>query len=337
MPVTLKHIAREVGVSITTVSLVLNNKPSAISEKTKQRILEVARRKGYVPNQIARSLVTQHSQTLGLIIPNIESRFFASLARRLELGCRARGYGLFITTADESAPNDADLVRLLMNRSVDGLFLIPSADYAPDDPLVAMLNRLPVPLVILDRMLEGVRCHKISFDNTQGGYLATRELLEQGHRRIACVVNTDSNTGRERLRGYEQALQEFGMTADPCLEFASTYYVLDAYKQADAVLASGASAIFASSDNISLGLLRAIYERKLEVPKDISLVGYDNSAADNFFMLELTTVEQNVDVLAEKSISLMLDQSSTPYTTHSLLPRLVQKQSVQAPSELHIE
>ena len=114
--VTLKDIAREVGLSTTAVSLVLNDRPCKISEESRRRIKEVARRKRYIPNQIARSLVTRRSQTVGLVVPNIESRFFSSLARRLELGCRERGYVLLITNSDESAENDAELVQLLANR-----------------------------------------------------------------------------------------------------------------------------------------------------------------------------------------------------------------------------
>ena len=126
--VTLRDIAREVGLSTTAVSLVLNDRPCKISEESRRRIKEVARRKRYIPNQIARSLVTRRSQTIGLVVPNIESRFFSSLARRLELGCRERGYVLLITNSDDSADNDAALVRLLANRGVDGIFVVASTD-----------------------------------------------------------------------------------------------------------------------------------------------------------------------------------------------------------------
>lgn len=124
--VTLKDIAREVGLSVTSVSLVLNNRPCKVSETSRRKILEVARRKGYVPNQIARSLVMQHTDTIGLIIPNIESRFFASLAKNIELKCRERGYALIITNSDDSPENDSKLVRLLVNRGVDGLLIVVS-------------------------------------------------------------------------------------------------------------------------------------------------------------------------------------------------------------------
>ncbi|MBM6700676.1 LacI family DNA-binding transcriptional regulator, partial [Bifidobacterium pullorum subsp. saeculare] len=122
--VTLKQIAHEVGLSPASVSLVLNNRPCRISEENRRRIKEVAAREHYIPNQIARSLVTRQSKTLGLIVPNIESRFFSSLAKNLEQRCRAEGYALFITNSDGIPENDVELLNLLVTRGVDGLFLV---------------------------------------------------------------------------------------------------------------------------------------------------------------------------------------------------------------------
>ena len=211
--VTLRDIAREVGLSPTAVSLVLNDRPCKISAENRRRIKEVARRKRYIPNQIARSLVTQHSQTVGLVVPNIESRFFSSLARRLELGCRERGHALFITNSDDSSENDSELVRQLVNRGADGLFVVASGESGTDERLAATLSQLPVPYVLVDRLIDGLSCDKVAFNNEAGGYLACRHLLDAGHRRIACLANLASNTGRERVAGYERALAEKGVGA----------------------------------------------------------------------------------------------------------------------------
>ena len=333
--VTLREIAQEVGLSTTAVSLVLNDRPCRISDENKRRIKEVARRQGYVPNQIARSLVTRHSHTLGLIVPNIESRFFSSLARTLELRCRARGYALLITNSDDSAPNDPELVRLLANRGIDGLFIVVSDELSADEELAPTLAQLPMPCVMVDRTLEAARCDKVRFNGELGGYLACRELLDHGHRRIACIINTDSNTGLERLAGYERALTEAGIEPDPALEFTSHYYTSEAYVVAERLLTTDATAVFASSDNIALGLLKRLYENNLRVPRDFSVVGYDNSAADQLFEPALTTVEQNVDELAGCAFDLMVErlaaeEESRPKPEERVLePRLVVKQSVR--------
>ncbi len=332
--VTLKEIAREVGLSPTAVSLVLNDRPNKISAEKRKLIRDVARKKGYVPNQIARSLVMQHSQTLGLIVPNIVSPFFSSLARELEIRCRAAGYALFITNSDDRSENDLELVRQLINRGVDGIFLVVASE-PPCEGLLSVLKTLPVPFLLVDRVIPGFDCDRIGFDNQQGGYLATRYLLSYGHRRVACLVNTESGTGQARLAGYAQALAEKGLEVDPTLIFKSAYYIADAHEAARALLASDATAVFASSDNIALGLLKRLYEENLRVPRDYSVVSYDNSAADSLFEPALTSIEQNVAELASGAIEIMMARLGEgkavagETVTRVLTPRLVVKASVR--------
>lgn len=332
--VTLKDIAREVGLSTTAVSLVLNDRPCKISEESRRRIKEVARRKRYIPNQIARSLVTRRSQTVGLVVPNIESRFFSSLARRLELGCRERGYALLITNSDDAPENDAELVGLLANRGVDGIFVVASTGAEDDDALLSALEGLPMPYVMVDRLPGGLACDKVAFNNEAGGYLACRYLLDAGHRRIACLLNTASNTGRERLAGYERALRERGVARDPGLVIPCAYYIPEAYDVAARLLETDATAVFAGSDNIALGLLKRLYERGLRVPRDYSVVSYDNSAADVLFEPALTSIEQNVDELAAAALDVMFrrlgEEELGEPEERILMPRLVIKSSVRA-------
>ena len=337
--VTLRDIAQEVGLSTTAVSLVLNDRPSKISEENRRRIREAARRKGYIPNQIARSLVTRRSQTIGLIVPNIESRFFSSLARRLELGCRERGYLLLITNSDDSAANDAELVRMLANRGVDGVLVVASTADEGTGALAGALASLPVPYVAVDRRVQGLSCDRVAFNNEAGGYLACRYLLDAGHERIACIVNVSSDTGRERLVGYERALRERGIEPDPALVLPCAYYISDAYEVASDLLATDATAVFASSDNIALGLLKCLYEQGLRVPRDYSMVSYDNSAADVLFEPALTSIEQNVDELAAATLDVLfrrIDESERGELGESeervLMPRLVIKDSVMTRS-----
>ena len=172
--VTLKQIAQEVGLSPSSVSLVLNNRPCRISEENRKRIKEVAARNHYVPNQIARSLVMRESRTLGLIVPNIESRFFASLAGSLEKRCREDGYALFITSSGGSAEDDLELLRQLVTRGVDGVFLVVGDEFSDDRALREEVSHLPIPAVMVDRAIEGLECDKVMFDHEMGGYMATR-------------------------------------------------------------------------------------------------------------------------------------------------------------------
>lgn len=328
--VTLKQIAQEVGLSPSAVSLVLNDQPCRISAENRRRIKEVAERMHYVPNQIARSLVTQQSHTLGLIVPNIESRFFSSLARNLEVRCRERGYALFIMNSDVSVEHEDELIRLLVNRGVDGLFLVTAHELDADEQLVDSLSSLPVPLVMVDRFIEGVQCDRVRFNSELGGYLATSCLLEHGHRAIACLVNTSSHTGRGRLRGYRRALREHGIEPDERLVFESDYYIPDGARAAEGVLATDATGIFASSDNIALGALKCLYAHDKRVPRDYSLVSYDNSATDALFEPALTAIEQNVSELAEHALEVLLDRVErgvTPAAADDGRARLIRRDS----------
>ena len=330
--VTLKEIAREVGLSPSSVSLVLNNRPCRISEENRKRIKEVAAREHYVPNQIARSLVMRESRTLGLIVPNIESRFFASLASNLEACCRKKGYGLFITNSGGVPEGDLDLLHQLVTRGVDGVFLVVGDEISDDRDLRDELSRTPIPVVMVDRAIDGLNCDKVMFDHELGGYMATKYLLEQGHARIACIVNARrSNTGRKRLVGYERALREAGVPIDARLEFESDYYINSAYEAAEGVLATNATAVFASSDNIALGLLKRLHESGKRVPDDYSVVSYDNSAADVLFEPALSAIDQNPGELSEHALKLMMrnlkGEASKP-VEEILQPRLIIKDSV---------
>lgn len=330
--VTLKQIANEVGLSPSSVSLVLNDRPCRISEENRRRIKEVAAREHYVPNQIARSLVMRESKTLGLIVPNIESRFFSSLAKNLEQRCRAEGYALFITNSDGLPENDLDLLGLLVTRGVDGIFLVVADELADDSVLVNELSHLPVPYVMIDRVVDNLSCDKVLFDHEQGGYMATKYLLEKGHERIACLVNAaKSMTGRKRLAGYERALTEAGVAFDPSLVVETDYYISDAYEASANVLDTDATAVFASSDNIALGLLKRLYKGGHRVPSDYSVVSYDNSAADALFEPALTSIEQDVTMLSEHAINMMLRRIEKPTARpieRVLEPRLVVQGSV---------
>lgn len=334
--VTLKEIAREAGVSISTVSLVLNDRPCRVSEENRRRIKKIAREKRYVPNQIARSLQMQRSGTLGLIVPNIESRFFARLARNLEVRCRERGYALFITTSDDLAENDLALLDLLVNRGVEGVFLVMGNRCPGHDERPRRVADAPVPVVAIDRSFEGPVCDTVQFDNERGGYLATRHLLEHGHRRIACMVNAArSGTGARRLVGYRRALDEFGVAYRPDYVLDTDYYIPEAYEAAASLAGLDVTAVFASSDNIALGLLKRLYDQGKRVPRDYAVVSYDNSAADSLFEPALTAIDQDVAQLADKAIDLMLGRlaGGAGAPVECLLePRLVERDSV-APCE----
>lgn len=307
--VTLKDIARETGLSESAVSQVLNNRPCRLSEESKQRIREVARALDYRVNRTARSLATRRSEMIGAILPDIANPFFSSLAKHLERCCRERGLGLTIANSDDSFERDLEQLRRLDALGVDGIVFVSSIEVVGASELAALssvLAGLSCPYVMVDRIIEDIDCDKVLIDNALGARLATEHLIEKGHTRIGCLANTGrSLNGRLRRMGYERALEDAGIAPDPALVGECEYQGESGYAATDALVDAGATAIFSTSDLISVGVLRRLAERRLDVPSDISVVSFDHNEASALFMPNVTSVEQDVGTLARQTMGLL--------------------------------
>lgn len=331
----MKDIAREVGVSVSAVSLVLNNRPCRISEEKKRQIFEVAKRRNYAPNQAARSLVTKRSRMLAVILPDIENLFFASLAKRIEDSCRRNGYMLLIVNSNDSYQEDKALLHSIVARGVDGIFLIVSNESCRqerEEELTRLLKGLPIPYVMVDRIFDQLACDKVFYDNEQGAYLAVRHLQERGHVRIGCVANLSSNSGLLRLQGYRRALAERNWNYNPNYVADGDYHFESGYQAADQLLQTDATAAFISNDMMAMGFLKRLHERGLTVPDDFSLVGYDNSLLSTVCDVNLSSVEQDSHLLGEEACRLLIDRikdQTLPPRTVCLSPKLIVRNSVK--------
>ena len=332
--VTIKDIARQAGMSVSAVSLVLNNRPCRISEAKKQEIREIAARLQYQPNQMARSLVTKETKMLALILPDIENIFFSSLAKRIEDGCRREGYLLIIANSGDRSAEDRALLHSIAARGVDGIFLIVSNEsYRDNTALLAELGGLSIPFVMVDRVYEDFVCDQVLFDNEEGGYLAARHLIGMGHTRIGCIANTAANNGRARLRGYRKAMEEAGLAAPDEWIAQGDYRMESGYRAADPLLHAGLTAVFATNDMMALGFLRRLYEKGKRVPADFSVVGYDD-ALDPFLLGNgLTTVAQDAQQLGDAACRLLIHRIRSgmgdPQAVR-LRPALIVRGSVRA-------
>ena len=329
--VTLKDIAREVGLSESAVSQVLNDRPCRLAEESKERIRRTAARLDYRVNQVARGLAINRSNTIGLIIPDIENPFFSSLAKHLEECCRETGYGLFITNSGDDVQNECDQLRRLDARGVDGIVLVSGVAAASGDSAGAegILRTLSCPYVMVDRIVPAAPCDKVLIDNQAGAYLATSYLLDHGHSRIACLVNTrHSSNGADRLAGFEHAMTEAKLRPAAIVE--CDYHVEDGYRAADQI-PRGTTAVFSTSDLITAGLLKRLYERGQRVPDDLSVVSFDNNAAFILGGPGITSVEQDTRELARQSFGLLaerIDGCDGEPREQIIEPRLVEKASV---------
>ena len=330
--VTIRDVARLAGVSVTTVSHVLNGS-RYVEPETKGRVRRAVEQLGYRPNLLARGLRRRETATIGLLIPDNSNPFFAEVARVIEDAGFAAGYSVILCNSDLSEEKQARYIDVLLAKQVDGLILI-SSGFGP-----ARLERIlgaRVPVVIVDRELSGVPVDQVIVDNDQGGCFAGEYLVRLGHRRIGCIAGpSDITPSAGRLTGFRRALSAAGV------ELA-----LDAIVRGDGRYASGddamaelirrdlgLTAVFAHNDLMAIGALSALRRAGLRAPEDISVIGFDNILQAAAMAPALTTIAQPVVELGQVSVRLLLDQigQRTEQPSCIVLPTtLVERESCRA-------
>jgi LacI family transcriptional regulator len=338
--VTLNEIAEQAGVSVSTASRVLNDKASEfrISSETEGLVLRIAQEMGYRPNHMARGLRLQTTNTIGLVAPDIANPFFASIVQRVQTVSHDLGYSLVVCNTNEDAELETEHLNLLGSKRVDGLIAMPvgqdSSSY--DDWL-----NTGVPLVLVDRYFEGLNVPAVVVDNYRGSYEATMFLASNGHNRIAFVQGLPGTyTNSERLRGYRAALEDHDIKPDDDLIVGGDFREQNGYIETKLLLslANRPTAIFASSDLITLGALKAIYEEGLEIPDDVSLVSFDDFDFAPYLKCPLTVVRQPTEMMGEVAVKLLVEQLANPNADKKrvvLRPKLVVRESA-APVSIKI-
>lgn len=309
MSTTIKDIAREAGVSINTVSRALNGKPD-VNEDTKKGILEIADRLNYVPNFLAKGLVTKNTRTIGVIVSDNANPFFARMIKGIEDYARSRGYNIILCNTDERYEKEEEAVRLLREKRVDGLLitLTPAQKERTD---ILELKRTGVPFVLLNRHMDDIITDYVINDNVYGAYLAVSHLANLGHKRIGYISGPSQiSSVRERLEGYKKALFENNIEFDNSLVKESNLKMEDSYKLMKEFLEleNRPTAVFTYSDLLAIGALKALKEAKLEVPKDIALVGYDDIEFSSLLEVPLTTVHQPRYRIGEEGAKILIDR-----------------------------
>ena len=322
---TIRDVARQAEVSIASVSRVVNGGAGVGPEVTRRVQLAVAEL-GFQPSGVARSLKTARTHILACVIPDISNPFFPELVRGVEDAGRARGYATLLCNTDDDPDKEADYLRLLDRRRVDGLILIPSRDEAPPPPLLHLMGR-GTPVVVADRRLDGFAGDVVLVDNQIGARLAARHLLDLGHRRIGIVNRAlDTSTARERQAGFRHELEAAGCFDEALVRFGS-YTLESGGAMATELLGAGAppSAILAGNDLLAIGALQAAAEMGLRVPQDLAVVGFDGILLSRIVVPRLTTVAQPIYELGRLAAELVLRRSEDPERrakTHLLKPEL---------------
>lgn len=310
MATTLHEVARRAGVSAMTVSRVVNGRGSVDSE-TRQRVEEAIQALDYIPNRIARGLISQKTQTIGIIVPDIVNPFFAPVVRGAESAARKAGYRILLCNSEGDLRLEREYIEDLVAHRVEGLLLAPASDRSRSS--ILSLLRGGFPLVLIDRALPDADCDLIVSDNAQGARRLIEHLIAIGHREIAHVSDAeDTSTGRERLRGYREALEAAGIPFQPELVIRTTVDRIGGYRAAQEILARDLlpTAIFAVNNMTAVGTMEALRERGLSVPKDMGLVCFDDVEHLAVLSPILTVIDQPAETFGSLGVQLLLERMS---------------------------
>ncbi len=335
MTVRMKDIARDLGVSVVTVSKVLRNHAD-ISEETRERVLARMRELDYRPNLAARSLVTGRTYLVGLIVPSLLHPFFAEIAKSLSEVLRQQGYYLIISSSEEEPELEAQEIRHLLERRLDTL-IIASCHTATD--LFKTIEKDGTPYILIDRSFAGHSANFVGVDDEAVGMLATQHLIHIGCKRIAHIRGPETSTGLQRLQGYKQALAKNGIELKP-------EYIIAEAKGDVETRQRGCNAmtrllqldprpdgVFCFNDPMAVGAMQCALERGVRIPEDVALIGCGNLNYDDTLRIPLSSIDQRSSTIGTEAARLALSilKSKNPVPSESVIlePQLVVRASTR--------
>jgi LacI family transcriptional regulator len=308
---TMKRIAGELGVSITTVSKVLNNR-SDIGHATRARVLAKVAELGYQPNAVARSLTLRRTHTLGVVIPDLMHSFFVEIVAGLEAHASASGYGLLLCSSNEDPAKERQELDMLRQRQVDGIVL-GSANASGNTDLLQQLTSLGIGIVMIDRDDHpDVHCDRVVTNDEEVGRLATAHLIDQGRRAIAHIAGPSIVHAKRRADGYRAALKRRDIKARPDWIVRAGFKEADGYKAMKKLLGirPRIDAVFAANDPAAIGAMKALWDAGLTVPDDVAVVGAGDITFGDLLRVPLTTVSWSREDQGRAAAELLLDRLS---------------------------
>lgn len=329
--VRLKDIADRTGFSVNTVSLALRDSPR-IPEVTRQLIREAADRLHYLPNQIAKSLVSRETKTVGLVLTDITNPILTQAAQAIELALSERGYGTLFATSNNDSAEEIKVLEMFRSRQVDGMLIYPRSHRKLDHIRRLRAANYPIVLLVGD---PDAGIDAVGVDERRGAYKATRHLIESGHTRIAIIDGARQLGNLEKRDGYLAALSEAGLSFDQRLAFEPTgFSVARGYEAMEALYAAGGrpTAVFAATDSLAIGALRWALTHALRVPDDIAIVGFDNIEFAEHAAIPISSVNYESEAVSTLAVERLLvliaagDTLPDPCVTQ-LEPDLIVRQS----------
>ena len=331
MGARMKDIARDLGVSLMTVSKALRSH-SDISEETKRRVLKRARELNYRPNWIARSLVTRRTYMVGLIIPDLMHSFFAEVAKGIARKFDPLGYQIVISNSEENPEAELREIQVLLDRSVDGI-IIAAAQSNIRGELFKILETRKIPYVLIDRLPAGFEGHFVGGRDEEIGMMATEHLIDEGCRRIAHLRGPGNSTGSGRLRGYRRALAKHQLEAPADYVVSGQHEDSTGYEGMRKLLGVSPrpDGVFCYNDPVAAGAIKAILEAGLKVPHDIAVIGAGNVHYSDLLRVPLSTIDQSSSLIGETAANLLVEciEAKNPVSPRRVLipPRLIARES----------
>lgn len=333
MPVRMKDIAKDLGVSVVTVSKALHDRPD-ISEETKKRVRARAAELNFRPNLAAQGLITGHNLIVGFVVPDLVHAFFSELASGLTSVLRKAGYGLILSCSNQDPELELQQIRDMLARRVDVLLL---ASCLPDRSRLEAIQERATPLILVDRYPAGHKANFVGSNDELIGEIATEHLVQIGRRRIAHITGPQVSPSINRLKGYRTVLARHG------IEVPEQYVVTDELADVGGHLTSSAAmelllgqsprpdAVFCYNDPFAIGAMSTILKTGLRVPEDIALVGCGNLPYSGYLRVPLTSVDQSSVHLGEEAAKMALDlvekKHSGPAKSILIKPRLMVRES----------
>lgn len=327
---TIKDVAKLAGVSASTVSRTLSNRVF-VEEETRQKVLKAVKELNYQPSSLARGLREGKTNMLAFFVPDINSLFYPMVMKSMERYAAERGYSLILCNNNEDVETEKKNMMLMAGRGIDGLLCMSVEDDSRH--LAQFQKERGIPVVLVNRDASDTM-GGVSFDSEYGGYLMTKYLLEQGHRRIAGMFgNFGRQRFRERYMGCKRAMEEYGITDYKKYFIYDVNTIEEAFLRTQEMLArkDRPTAFFATMDILAIGIYSGISESGLRIPEDISVVGFDNIFMAQYMLPPLTTYNAPVDDLARESIDCLLAQIENPENARKVVLQgeLIERRSVK--------
>jgi len=331
---TMKDVAQLAGVSVQTVSVVVNNK-LVVSEETRDRVLSAIKQLGYRPYSVARSLRTGTTLSIALVVSDITNPFFATMASTVEDYARASGYSLILYNTHSDLAREKDYIQMAIQRGIDGLLFVATKDEMHG---LAALEKANIPVVAIDRIPDDYTGPAVTLDNIKTGQLVAEHLLNLQHVRFAHISGPlDLRLSRERMAGFREMIEARGLDPGPAIAGDDDWSCESGYRAMRELLQTNPlpTAVFAANDRMAIGAIRAITEIGLRIPQDISVVGVDDIELAAYQPTPLTTVRQSLVDIATLGIKILLDILAGEESIQTRIvcePHLIVRESTAPPA-----